>query len=114
MIGNELPKELTPTDKFIVALHAEFLLSRDPHSELRFRELLADWLKCEVKQPDSEVYEVFSKSSGDGKTEGLDWTQAGRTADGFPVPKGSPEDVTPRLPTQADADAIAYDREMGA
>ena len=34
------------------------------------------------------------KSSGIDGDAG-DWTQAGQDASGFPVPKGSPEDVTP-------------------
>ena len=41
-----------------------------------------------------ELHELaYRKSSGDGKDAG-DWTSAGRDSEGFPVPKGSPTDVS--------------------
>ena len=47
----------------------------------------------------------IEQGSGSEKYGASDWTAAGRNAEGFPVAKGSPEDVT--LPTQAEADAAS-------
>lgn len=59
---------------------------------------------------DDEVSDVLatSKSSGDGQDAG-DWTQAGRDETGFPVPKGSAEDVTPSEKAGAEIEQAAKD-----
>jgi hypothetical protein len=59
---------------------------------------------------DAEYNPAFDGSGSERWPEQDDWTKAGQNAEGFPVPKGSAEDVTrpiSNLPTQAQADAIA-------
>lgn len=60
---------------------------------------------------DAEYNPAFDGSGSERWPEQDDWTKAGQNSEGFPVPKGSPEDVTRDLPTQEQADRVAADAE---
>lgn len=110
-------------DKFVAQCQSEFVLASDPHVVDRFRGLLYELLNPDAPTAEQMVNvtgfeDALQKSSGIDGDAG-DWTTAGRDAEGYPVPKGSTEDVT--LPSsvtgerpaqsQEELDAIAAENE---
>jgi hypothetical protein len=93
-------------DKFVGDLNAEFILSRDPHMQDRFRGLLYELLNPEAapKEPQriissNDELDALQKSSGVDRDAG-DWTKT--------EGQGLTDDTAP---SAADLDAIAAEHD---
>lgn len=96
----EFPKMLYlhPVDK--TQEHRTFVVNSAYEQE----NAMAEGFKLEPHVPVAPANEQFEEIAYEGTPEAQgsgterypteDWTQAGRTKEGYPVPKGSPEDVT--------------------